>query len=200
MKKGKIIIGITGGIATGKTLVAAFLEENGAEIIDADIISREILLPPSFILPQIVKEWGSEILEPTGQLNRKKLADIVFKDRRELEKLNKLTHPEIIKIIKSRILASKNSVVVLVVPLLYEIGIDSLCDVVWVVYTSLETQILRLCKRDNMTREEAIMRISTQMPLEEKLKRADLVIDNNETIEKTKKLVEQQIRKLEVSI
>ncbi len=183
------VIGLTGGIASGKSLVSRFLRELGAIIIDADQVARDIVRPGSPAWRQIVQEFGETVCKPDGSLDRRVLGRIVFHDTDKLDKLNRITHPYIISEIK-RLLDGyrKNppgAVVVLDAPLLLEVGLEKVVDEVWVVYVDYQTQLERLMKRDGFNSEEAARRISSQIPLEEKVKLADHVIDNRGGPEET---------------
>lgn len=192
------VIGLTGGIATGKSTVSAVLRRLGAEIIDADAIAREIVRPGTECLENLVREFGREILNSNGTLNRRKLAEIAFSDPDKLRRLNEITHPAIVGEIKRRLVASRtmgrtaSRAVVIEAPLLFEVGLDEIVDEIWVVALGEEEQIRRLMKRDGLKRHEAENRLRSQMPLAEKVKRADFVIDNSGPVE----LVEEAVRRL----
>lgn len=177
------VIGLTGGIASGKSTAARILQTMGAVTIDSDQIARRIVEPGKPAWKDIVEYFGQEILNQDLSLNRIKLGIHVFSDPGELKKLNAITHPRIMEAIREelqRIKAqSPQAVVVLEVPLLYETNMDSLCDAVWVVWVDRETQIDRLMIRDRISREEAVRRIDSQLSLDEKAQRADLIIDNS---------------------
>ncbi len=183
------VIGLTGGIASGKSLVSRFLRELGAIIIDADQVARDVVRTGSPAWRQIVQEFGETVCKPDGSLDRKALGRFVFSDTSKLDKLNRITHPYIISEIK-RLLDGyrKNfpdAVVVLDAPLLLEVGIEGMVDEVWVVYVDYQTQLERLMKRNGLSSKEAARRISSQIPLEEKVKLADHVIDNRGDPEET---------------
>jgi dephospho-CoA kinase len=184
-----LVVGLTGGIASGKSFVSKKLRELGAVVIDADQVAREVVKPGMPAWASIIREFGRSVLNPDGSLDRKKLGKIVFADQEKLKKLNEITHPYIIREIK-RLLANccrtgEHGIVVLDVPLLFEVGLDELVDEVWVVYVDPATQIRRLMERDGLSEQEAMQRISSQMPLEEKARRAHRVIDNRGTPEET---------------
>jgi dephospho-CoA kinase len=176
-----LIIGLTGGIACGKSAVAQHLEALGAGVIDADQVSQDLYRPGSFLFSRIIEAFGSELVNSDGTLDRKALGQIVFANREKRELLESLVHPSIWGEIQSRLRTSLGShkVVVLMVPLLLENNRQSIVDEVWVVDIDPETQISRLQKRNQLTREESLQRISAQMSREERLKRADVVIDNS---------------------
>lgn len=183
------IIGLTGGIASGKSTVAKKLRELGAYVVDADKVAHMIIEPYKPAWHDIVEEFGEEVLNPDQTVNREKLGKIVFDNPLLLQKLNRITHPRIMEFFKEEIQRLKaektDSIVVLEVPLLYETHMDRICDEVWVVWVDRETQIERLCRRDNISLEDAVKRIEAQMPLDEKAKRAKVVIDNRHSMEET---------------
>ncbi|MGB4507986.1 MAG: dephospho-CoA kinase [Syntrophomonadaceae bacterium] len=183
------IIGLTGGIASGKSTVSRALQDLGAIIIDADEVAHAIIEPGKPAWEDIVEHFGTEVLNPDQTIDREKLGAIVFNDPARLQVLNQITHPRVgeqfkqmIKNIKSQ---QSDAVLFIEVPLLYETHMDRICDEVWVVWVDEETQIQRLMKRDGLSREDALKRIDAQMSLDEKAKRADVVIDNRFSIEET---------------
>lgn len=184
-----LVIGLTGGIASGKSLVAGFLRELGAAVIDADELSRQLVEPGLPAWQEIKRHFGAAILDERGYLDRKKLAGMIFQDQLAREKLNGIIHPRVIAATKTMIAAYKKEkavpAVVVDAPLLIEAGMASLADEVWVVVLPKEKQLERLMKRDKLSREEAEKRINSQMPISEKLRYADRVIDNSGTVEKT---------------
>jgi dephospho-CoA kinase len=183
------IIGLTGGIASGKSTVSRALQDLGAIVIDADEVAHTIIEPGKPAWEDIVEHFGSEVLNPDQTIDREKLGAIVFNDPERLQELNQITHPRVgeqfkqmIKNIKSQ---QADAVLFIEVPLLYETHMDRICDEVWVVWVDEETQIQRLMKRDGLSREDALKRIDAQMSLDEKARRADFVIDNRFSIEET---------------
>ena len=194
-------VGLTGGIVSGKTTVAKIMEGLGGEIIDADEIGHQIIKSNKKAWRGIVHYFGRSILLENNEINRKKLAQIVFSDKKKLSLLNKITHPEIISEIKQRIdrikkNADNNVICIIDAPLLFEAKIDKLMDRIIVVYISREKQIKRLFIRDGLKREDAIKRIDSQMPLEEKVRLADYIIDNRFPIEEVRPQVIQIWEKL----
>lgn len=186
------IIGLTGGIASGKSFISDVLKEEGIPVIDADIISREIVFKGSEALKEIEEKFGKEVLNSDGTLNRKRLGSIVFSEKNKLETLNKIMHPKILNEIKKRIEIIRTqgfNLCVIDAPLLIETGLYHIADIVLLVYVNREVQIKRLIKRDNISIEEAEKRISSQMSFEEKKKYSDYVIDNNGSREDTKKQI-----------
>jgi len=183
------VIGLTGGIASGKSTVSKALADLGATVIDGDETAHRLMEPHQPIWEDIVNKFGREILNPDLAIDRAKLGKIVFDDPEQMTALNKITRPRIIESIKNELDSIKearpDSVIVLDVPLLYEARLDKLSDEVWVVWIDRETQIKRLMERNHYTREEAVKRIDSQMSLDEKAQRADVVIDNSGSIEET---------------
>lgn len=190
------IIGLTGSIASGKSLVSGILKELGANIVDADKIAREIVEPGQKAWMDIKNVFGADILSEDGTINRKKLAGLVFEFPDKLEILNSITHPHIIAKITEEVnnyrVQKDNLAGALVIdaPLLIETGLNKLVDSVWVVFVPEKIQIERLMARDNISREEAQDRINSQMPANEKLKYADFIIDNSGGVFETKQKVE----------
>ncbi|MGR6836858.1 dephospho-CoA kinase [Syntrophomonas erecta] len=183
------IIGLTGGIASGKSTVSRTLEKLGAIIVDADQVAHTLIEPEQPAWYDIIAVFGREVLNENGTINREKLGAIVFKHPELLEELNRITHPRIIKYLTDTLKAIEaqhpDAVVVLEIPLLYEANMEKICDQVWVVWVDGETQVSRLMERENMSREDALHRINAQMSLDEKANRADFVIDNRNSVEET---------------
>lgn len=183
-----LVVGLTGGMASGKSIVSKTLKELGLSIIDADLIAREMVRPNEAGYREIVDHFGGEILNPDQTINRRRLAKIIFSDSRERERLNSLLHPRIVEEIKKRIEDFKERgerMVIVDAALLIEAGQLSLVDKLIVVAVSPKIQIKRLAQREHLTAEEASERIATQMPLSEKVKLADHVIDNSGSVKKT---------------
>ncbi len=174
-------IGLTGGIATGKSSVGNILQKKGATIIDADKIVHKLMEPEQKLWYDIINAFGDGILLDNKQIDRKKLGEIIFKNQNKREKLNQITHPRVIAEIKNKMdkLEDKNNIIVVEVPLLFETGIEDLFTEVWVVTTDKEIQIKRLKERDGLDLHAAKKRIGAQMPLNKKENLADRVIDNN---------------------
>ncbi|AFY59023.1 dephospho-CoA kinase [Rivularia sp. PCC 7116] len=181
----KRIIGLTGGIATGKTTVADYLgNAYNLPILDADIYAREAVAIDSPLLEQIVKHYGDKILLEDGSLNREKLAEIIFNQQQERLWVDNLIHPYVGDRLSLEIQQSSVQTLVAVVPLLFEASMTDLVTEIWVVTCSEKQQIERLMQRNQLNLEQAQARISSQMPLSEKKKRADIVLDNSSTVEK----------------
>ncbi len=187
-----MVIGLTGGIASGKSLVSEELARRGAALVDADQVSRELTRPGSPVLAELVEAFGPDILQSDGVLDRKGLAGRVFGDPRALDRLNQITHPAIWKEIHHQLgeLSQTHPVVVLVAPLLLEHGGERYVDQVWVVHVRPEVQLERLMRRDGLSAEQAEARRSAQISASERLQRADVVIDNSGSPEETVRQIE----------
>ncbi|MDU0331113.1 MULTISPECIES: dephospho-CoA kinase [Paenibacillus] len=187
-------IGLTGGIATGKSTVSRLLAERGAAIIDADVIAREIMEPGHPVLAAVSERFGPGVLNTDGTLNRKKLGEIVFSNPEERKALEALTHPAIRAEMKQRMeeleAADPHRLVVADIPLLYESGLDPLYERIMVVYVPREVQLTRLMLRDGLSKEAAEQRINAQMDIEIKKERADILIDNSGGLEETKRQID----------
>ena len=183
------IIGLTGGIACGKSTVANTLREMGVPVADGDELSRRLTAPDGPALPDIREAFGDGVFFPDGTLDRKALGSMVFSDRTALAALDRLMEPHLLRIIRDELdtfAASGAALCVMDMPLLYERGLDAWCRRVWCVTVPQEVQITRLRERDGLNREEALGRIGSQMPTEEKAARADVVIDTDRPMEGTR--------------
>jgi dephospho-CoA kinase len=191
-------IGLTGGIACGKSTVAAMLVRRGALLVDADQIAREVVLPGSPALAEIAARFGQDMLQEDGSLHRKRLGEVVFADPQAKKDLESILHPRIRSIMKVRMQANEtlhpDKLCVVDVPLLYESRLEYLFTEVMVVYVPEEIQLMRLMERDHLTREQAENRLKAQLPIDEKKARADIVIDNRGTLEETERQVETFLR------
>ncbi len=190
------IIGLTGGIGSGKSMITQYLIDQGIAVIDADQLSRDIVKPSTPGLKKIAESFGQEYLLDDGELDRAKMGELVFKDKEKLSLLNSLLHPILRAEIKREIECFRSkghTLVILDAAILIESKMQDLVDEIWLVYADQETQIERIMKRDGFTRAQVIARIGSQMPIEEKKKHADIIIDNNQspekTIEQVKKIV-----------
>jgi dephospho-CoA kinase len=185
-----VIAGLTGGIASGKSTVSAFLEDAGAVIVDADKIAREVVQKDRPAWREIVGAFGRSILLPDGEINRTLLGEIIFNSPELKQVLNRIVHPGVISETAGRLAEiEKNqpgAVVILDVPLLIESGMNAGLSDIIVVYVPESLQIERLMKRDALTQDQALARIRSQMPIEEKKKRATIVIDNSGSREDTR--------------
>lgn len=192
-----LIIGLTGGIVSGKSTVARMFKDLGAKIVDADKLGHKVILPQETAWKRIIKIFGKDILQKDQTINRKKLGKIVFANQNLLKKLNKITHPEIIKLIKKEISLAKNdskeekNILIIDAALIYETKIDRLMDKIIVVYLDEEEQLKRLIKRNNLSEKEALQKIKSQIPLKEKIEIADYVIDNSNSLDKTREQVKK---------
>jgi dephospho-CoA kinase len=178
------VIGLTGNIATGKSLVGKTLAQLGAEHIDADQLAHQVMVRGQPAWRQIVAVFGKDVLQPDGEIDRRKLGAIVFADVCALARLEQIVHPEVIACTRERIAASPSGVVVVEAIKLIESGmVSQLCDALWVVTAPREAQIERLMEQRGLSYEDAVLRIDAQPPQAHKVARADVVIDNGGTIE-----------------
>jgi len=188
-----LVVGLTGGIASGKSTVSQYLRELGAKIIDADVIARELVYPQSSAWQEIVNHFGREIIDESGFIKRKELGQIIFQSPAEREVLNEILHPKIKQRIAEQIQVCRQKkdlpLIVVDAPLLIETGISGMVDEVWVVAIPLELQLQRLRERDNLSVIDAQKRLASQMPLQEKTMYAKRVIDNSGTINDMKIMV-----------
>lgn len=193
-------IGLTGSIGTGKSTVSKLLRERGIAVIDADLLAREIVKKGQECLNDLKNVFGNQVLTSDGELDRKKLGQIVFSDDSKLELLNSVTHPHIRRRMKAQMneLESKNNkVLVLDIPLLFEANMEDLVDIVLVVFAKEEIQIKRIMERDNCTQEEAMRIIKTQISQQDKISKSDYTIDNSGTIEELKEKLNGFLEKIE---
>ena len=186
-----IIIGLTGGIGTGKSEVARILEEIGAYIIDADKLGHSAYLPHSEIWEEVVKEFGDGVLLPDEEIDRKKLGSIVFNDPVQLAKLNEIMHPRMGKMVENLIEGADAEVVVVEAALLLEAGWDALVDEVWCTGASEDIVIDRLEARNGLNKEEAQKRIKAQMSVDERKSRSQVMIENNGDLAQLTAVIEQ---------
>ena len=188
-----IVAGLTGGIGTGKSTVAAVFAEAGAVIIDADEIARDVVAKGRPAWCRIVAHFGRSVLLPDGGIDRKKLGAIIFNDARQKAHLDRIVHPHVMAETEQQLIeierVQPQAVVILDVPLLIEAGMDRGLDDVIVVYTPEAVQLKRLMRRDRLTAAEGLSRIRSQMPIEEKKMRATVVIDNSSSPAVTRKRV-----------
>jgi dephospho-CoA kinase len=195
-----LIVGLTGGVASGKTAVSQVLKEEGAYIIDADQIARELVQPHKPAWSELIRAFGQEILQEDGSIQRKKLADKVFVDPRQRKLLNQILHPRIKEEMDRRtkeiVEKDPQAIVVIDAPLLVELGDHREMDKLIVVTSTQTQQIERLKDRDRTNTEEALRIVSSQMPLEEKLRYADYIIRNEGSMEETKKRAKEVYQEL----
>jgi len=194
-------LGLTGGIASGKSTVSAMLVRLGAKLVDADQVAREVVLPGEPALMQLSKQFGPDILMSDGSLDRQALGRIVFTpDKQKLKELEAILHPAIRarmhKQMDAYLAEEPDRLVIADIPLLFETGQEALYDAVLLVYVPKAIQLERLMAREGMTAEDAKVRIELQMDMEEKKQRADYIIDNSSTLEHTQRQIENIWREL----
>lgn len=191
-----LVVGLTGNIGSGKSSVAHFLKDMGARVIDTDQVARDVVAPGTPGLNQIIKHFGTGVLNADGTLDRPKMAQIVFNDPEALKRLNSIVHPairaEILKAIADYKTNRDAPLLVIEAPLLIETGMNKIVDQVWLVTVDAKTQIQRVMKRDTATAEQVTRRLAAQMPQEDKLPYAHRVIDNSGTPSETL----QQLRQI----
>lgn len=194
------IAGLTGGIATGKSTVCGYFEAAGAKIVDADEAAKHAVRKDQPAWREVVDAFGREILGPDGELDRRKLGDIVFRDAEKRETLNRIVHPRVYETMQGRAAeirkADPEALIIHDIPLLFETGRDGDLSPVIVVYAPESVQLARLMQRNNLDREAAEARIRAQMPIEEKRRRADYIIDNGGAPEATRRQVEELHQRL----
>lgn len=192
-----MILGLTGGIGTGKSTVANMLKEKGIPVVDTDLISREVIEYPE-IIEKIKLEISNEVFDFNNKLDRKKISEIVFENQEKLKKLNEIMHPEILKKMWDEVeeLKKNYKIIVVDVPLLFEINMEKEVDKILLIYASKEIQLKRIMERDGRTREEAVKIISSQMPLYKKREKSDYIIQNNDSLEKLEKNLDKIVQKL----
>lgn len=188
------VIGLTGGTGAGKTEAAKYLESLGAARFDADAASRAVTAPGGAALPAIREQFGDQVFNPDGTLDRKALGDIVFNSTPLRRALEGIIHPLVQRSLLQQMDAAAESgatIIILDVPLLYETGMDALCDETWCVYTDREVQISRVVARDGITREQAEARIDSMMPADDRIARATHAINTAQPVEKTRQALSQ---------
>lgn len=183
------VIGLTGGISTGKSTVSEILTRKGFKVIDADLISREILDIGQDAYKEVVDFFGLEVLNPDKTINRTYLGTKIFRDKKLRDRLNSITHPSIMKKIKQQVdLNHEEEIIFLDIPLLIEVydelvSAEIYFDEIWLVYCDRETQIKRLMKRDSISHDQAELKINAQMDMENKRKLVDRIIDNTKDLD-----------------
>lgn len=187
-----LLVGLTGGIGSGKSTVTRMLEERGAVILDADEFAREAVQAGTAGFLRVVERFGRGVVGPDGELDRPKLASIVFSDREALGALEGIVHPEVRRLIAEGIQANLDTdrVVVLVNPLLIEMGTHRDCDMVVVVSVAPQTQVARSVAR-GMAEDDVRARIAAQLPLDERARQADVLLDNEGTVEELSRQVDR---------
>jgi dephospho-CoA kinase len=195
--KMSFVLGITGGIASGKSTVVTLFKEQGFPVVDGDIVAREVVEPDTEGLQALKKVFGSEIIKENGALDRKRLGTIVFQDEEQRNLLNRTLDSFIRKEITKQTEEAKrvSPLVIVDIPLLYEGKYEAMMDQVAVVYVTPEIQLQRLMMRNDFSEKEALERINSQLSLEEKRKRADVIIDNCSSKETTQRPVRDWLKK-----
>ena len=195
-----LIVGLTGGIASGKSLVTRVLRDLGAHVIDADKIVHDLLAPGQDACREVVGHFGKEILLPDGSIDRRKLGDIIFNHPEERAWLNQCIHPRVFKAYQTQVHYLRErqpeAIVVMDAALLIETGYHKHMDKLIVVYAGQQEQVKRLMERDRFTLEQAMARIASQMPLDEKRAYADHVIENTATREEAERQTREVFEKL----
>ena len=196
-----VVVGLTGGVASGKSTVVSMFAEEGARVIDVDELSRLVVEPGRPAWHEIIAFFGREVLKEDGALDRRRLGHIVFSDARKRRELEKIVHPRVLEEYEKRLNLireqNKQAIVIADVPLLMEIELEARFDRVIVVYAPPKLQTKRLIGRDGLTEQAALKRLTLQMPIEEKARRADSVIDNSGSLEETRRQVRQVYQGLE---
>ena len=194
------VVGLTGGIGSGKSAATAIFEDLGIDVVDADLASREAVLPGSKALDQIQKKFGNEILLEDQSLNRARLREIIFDNSEDKTWLEQLLHPEIRHIIQSKLENSSSEYVILVSPLLFETDQHEFCNTTILIDSSLNSQVSRTSKRDSVSEDSVKKIISAQMSRDDKLRIAKIVINNDDSLEQlesnVKKVHENLIKEI----
>lgn len=195
-----ILVGLTGGIASGKSTVGRMLAKAGVPVVDADVLAREAVAPGTEGLRAVVERFGDGVLAPDGSLDRKALGAIVFHDVEARRDLNAIVHPRVAQLAVDRLSAlrdeGKHDVAVYEVPLLFENGLESMVDKTLLVAVPLDVQRARLMARDNAGPVDADARIASQMSLDEKRAKADFVVENDGTVDETARRLEHVWREI----
>ncbi|HIT44402.1 TPA: dephospho-CoA kinase [Candidatus Avacholeplasma faecigallinarum] len=190
------VIGITGGIASGKSHVVDVISKMGYEVIDSDKISYELSLKGNKVYNEIINTFGEEYVLSNGEIDRKKLGRLIFNSEKDKQKLNEISHPYIIKEIKKRLKESQGSIVFLDIPLLYEAKLEYLCDKIICVYLDKTKQIERLMARDGIDYEYALKKINSQIDLQIKAKQSYYIINSYGSLEQTETITKNLIEKI----
>lgn len=195
-----MIIGITGGIASGKTAVSDYVKELGYPVVDADELSREIMAPDSPVLAEVRQVFGDGVFQPDGSLNREALGQWIFREPQARQQLDAITHPAIARRAEERFAAyAGQELVFFVVPLLYESGMDAYCDAVWLVHVDDALRQQRLMVRDDIDADYAKQKMTSQMSEEERLAQAPEVLWNDGDLQHLHLQVQALIKKLKKS-
>ena len=193
------IIGLTGGIGTGKSTVSEYLSEQNFAIVDADLISRQVVEPGMPLLDELEAAFGSDIINEDGSLNRKGLAAIVFNDVEQRKLMDSIMHKEILaemrRVMEEFQQQGTHQGIIIDAPLLFEIGLEKWCGQVWLVTADMDLRIERVCVRDDAKPEEVEARIRNQMSDDEKKKLSDEILDNSGTLEELHKQISELLQK-----
>ena len=200
-----MVVGLTGGVGTGKSTVSRILRERGYDVIDLDVISHEVIRFPQ-VVEKIVENFGREVLEEDNSENyvisREKLGKIIFRNKEKRLVLNSIMHPEILTAMRGKILEhklenkTKNKIIFVEIQLLFEVQWEKEFDYILLISASTDMQIRRILNRDNRTYEEALNIINSQMPLDEKRKRSNFVIENNGSIQDLERKVDEFLKEI----
>lgn len=193
-------IGLTGSIGSGKSTVANMLRKHGFYVVNADVIAHEGLRSGSPSFTSIIKKFGSQLLDPDGEINRRELGKLIFVDQQKKEWLENLLHPMVqakVQSVKEKLISQGHKIGFYEVPLLFEKGLESQFDKIVVVHVNKENQFDRLKKRNSWTDEEIAQRNASQVDVAKKVKSADFVIDNNGNLEELQLQVDDLVKKLE---
>ena len=188
------VIGLTGGIGTGKSTVSEYLASKGFEIIDADLIARQIVQPGSPLLDRIAEVFGNQFILPDGSLDRKALGAYIFRDPQRRKQLDDIMMGSIVSTIRESIRNAEGNVIV-DAPLLFEAGLDADVEAVWLVDAADDIRIKRVCARDNISAQQVADRINNQMPQSEKAAKSDEIIDNSGSEEELYQQIDRLIKK-----
>ena len=193
-----IVVGLTGGIASGKSTVSSILIEKGALVIDADVEARLAVEKGEEAYNEIIAHFGNQVLLEDGSIDRAKLGSIIFHDEQERQKLNSIVHPAVRKRMmwkKDQAIANGEKLIILDIPLLFESKLTYMVDKTILVFVDEDVQLDRLMKRNQLTKEDAMARVNSQMPLKDKVQLADEVINNNGTIAETEQQIIEILKK-----
>lgn len=193
------IIGLTGGIATGKSTVSKMFKERDIPVIDTDKIAKSLLNKGSEAFQEILTEFGETVLTPNGEINRKKLAEKLFHDEKTRQTINAIIHPKVKDIVRreiTRLESYGETLIVIDVPLLFETDFHQECDVTWLVFARQKDQLERLVERDQISEDYAMKKIKAQWPMSKKKALADVVIDNSKSILETRKAFDKALERM----
>lgn len=195
-----IVIGLTGGIGTGKSTVSSYLKQKGCKIIDADDMSRKMTEKGSSALEAIRDAFGDEYFSQDGSLNRKALGNLVFSDKRRLDLLQQIITSKVVKAIEEEVKRLKKEgyegIAVIDAPLLFECNLDRLTDENWLVTADMESRIDRVAKRDDLSKEQILSRMKNQIGKKEAEKKCRCILDNSGTIDDLKKQVDENVERV----